>query len=648
MPDPFILSHIRNLPLFERLSNEQIQYISDAFQAITFQPGMLAFQQGQPSAGMMYIVSGRGLFTRINAQGFEEQVGQISAGEYVNEAALFNERIETSSLRIVENTVILLLHRQRFAQFLANRPEIRANLRITAPMGGQRPHMSDLKSMNAASQDGDAPIRSAAVRLFKGQLDDETVLHKFRRHWWAFARYAWIAVIIAAAGLIAAILLGEANPLLATVFFGGGMIGGGLIIIYLYFEWRDDSTIITDHRVVKIWNFLLRMENTVSEVPLERVLEVNVEIPPGDPFARLFNYGTIVVRTAGQVGSIKMDTMPNPQKIQAAVFAQRDRHQEIMKDRQRRGVQDEIQKVLGINVPPAGEQMRTPITTIQKAEQGLFFARTKFLNADGDLVYRKHFTVWFAHIFFPSLVLLVGLGLMASSFISGEWILRGGIGLGVGAFVILIGGVWFYLADWDWRNDVFIVGEQTVTIIRKRPLWLQSEIDRIRLSQIDNVISDVNGFMNNMLNRGEVRVYLIGADAKGGKILGPLHDPQELQAEISRRQATIKTIAQQNESQASREAMADYIAAYHQTVSQGQQGTTPIQPQIGVPQYGAPQQTQPNLIPTQLPHVPQQPTRANPPLPTQNMGDQPPLPPRDGIRPPSVPRIRRDEPDNRE
>jgi len=84
MPDRFVLSQIRALPLFERLSQPQLDLIADAFQTVRYEPGVVVFQQGQPSPGLMLIVSGSGLLTRVNPSGFEETGGRIAAGAYIN------------------------------------------------------------------------------------------------------------------------------------------------------------------------------------------------------------------------------------------------------------------------------------------------------------------------------------------------------------------------------------------------------------------------------------------------------------------------------------------------------------------------------------------------------------------------------------
>lgn len=663
MPDRFIASRIRDLPLFERLTDAQIDQISDAFQAIRYEPGMIVFRQEQASQGLMLIVDGRGVFMRYTPQGVEQPIGQIAAGEFINESALFNEQFESASLRAVETMIVLLLSRGRFAQFLSGKPEIRANLRVPPEWGGstpnsasqppgitpapqqppampsfsqpnlnagffppaqvlQAPHTPPAQTAFAANQihqpspvqptaAASTGMRTSPQRLFKGQRDDEIVLNIFKRHWWAFVRYAWIALVIVIIAFVVAAGVASSSALLAVALIGGGLVVGGVIMAYFYFEWRDDMAVVTDQRVVRIWNNLLRLENSIADLPLDRILEVNSEIPPGDPMARLFNYGTVIVKTAGQGGSIEVDMIPKPTGLQTAIFAQRDRYRDSSVARQRAQVQADIQHAIG--GAPNTAQASSPanlggmMDPQLRTSRGFFLARTRFVNEDGDVVYRKHFTVWLGIILIPLLVVLAGIVIVIVSFTVQETILRGGIGLSIGGLVFVFGCLWVYIADWDWRNDMFIVGDQTVTIIHKRPFWLQNKIEQIRMAQIDNVFSDVSGFIDTLLNRGVVKVFLIGADEKSGKVLGPLFDPQELGGELSRRQQSIKAQRERDDANQNRQAITEYISQYHQIINQP---------------------------PTQA--------QSAPPPPAHAPSSPPPIAPRDGIRPPNIPRARRD------
>ncbi|MDX2162086.1 MAG: cyclic nucleotide-binding domain-containing protein [bacterium] len=674
MADRFVLARIQHLPLFDQLTEAQLEVVSDVFQAVRYEPGMTVFKQGQPSQGLMLIVSGRGVFSRVNPQGFEEQIGMIGAGEYINESALFTDGYESATLFVVESMIVLLLARPRFAQLLNSDPAIRANLRVPPGYGGQPALRSaqpaptaPAPSSPAAPRPASAPTRapapgaplpprasirgtgetarpaqpaappapassqtqvynpgrSAADRLFKGQRDDETIQHIYRRHPWAYLRHTWIGVVIMAIFVVVGLGIIPTSGLLALTLMGVGVIVGGIVIAYLYFEWKDDFAAITDQRVVRVHNQLIQLENTISEIPLDRVLEVNVEVPRGDLLARLFNYGSVMIKTAGASGTIELNLMPDPITVQKNIFHQRDRYRASQTARQRAQVQEDIQRALGMQPStPAAPPVRITGGDLQSS-RGFFFARTRFLNDEGDLVYRKHFTIWLGHVFFPGLIALIGLAIMAAGLLFPEWILRGALGLAIGGGVAGFGAFWFYLADWDWRNDLFILGAQTLTLVRKRPLWLQNEVDTVRLGQVENVMSDVNGFIDNLLNRGVVRVLLLGADPSQAKKLGPLYDPQELQSEISRRQQALKVSSASAEDERNRAAFRDYIATYHQTVSGGQlAGFTPptqaasapgVQPSPGVPTAGQP---------------------AAPPARSTA---------RDGIRPPIVPKARRDE-----
>ena len=147
-------------------------------------------------------------------------------------------------------------------------------------------------------------------------------------------------------------------------------------------------------------------------MPLDQVLEVNTTIPPGDPFARLFQYGTITVKTAGQGVNMMLDMMPHPMSVQSMIFTQRDRFKERNEQRQRDAVRSDMQQALGI-----AELVQSQPTSHHRTARrtiGLPFVRTKFLAANGDLVYRKHSSVWIAHIFLPTLVVLGALVLHVS------------------------------------------------------------------------------------------------------------------------------------------------------------------------------------------------------------------------------------------
>ena len=88
--------------------------------------------------------------------------------------------------------------------------------------------------------------------------------------------------------------------------------------------------------------------------------------------------------------------------------------------------------------------------------------------------------------------------------------------------------------DWDWRNDLYIISDDTITLVHKRPFFLQSLRDQILVERIDNVESLTRGIFAALMKYGDVRMSLVGADEP--KMFHRVSNPQAIQQEISRRQ----------------------------------------------------------------------------------------------------------------
>ena len=594
MADRFIQSHIRQLPLFEQLSPPQIGVLSNIVELLRLEPGVLALQEGQPTQGMLLFVSGRGVITRRAADGTQESAGVVTAGQFIDEDALYIVGVEPFSLHIVESSVVLLIPRAQFVELITQYPEIRTNIRIPT---------------------GVAQSREAAAKLFKGQRNDETVLQVWRRHWWAMARHTWIALLVAFLLFGVALMLAGQAPVLALAAAGLAVIIPGVIVAYLYYDWQDDSVILTDQRVVHIWHRAITFDTSISEIPLGQVLEINTVIPPADVFARMFNYGNVDLKTTGRGINLFLSMMPNPMNIQTMVFTQRDRYRERAEQRQRDVVRTDVQQALGMHyMDDSAQQQSSDGRQERDATIGPPFLRTKFINANGDIVYRKHYSVWITHIFLPVLMIFAALIVLALSVLSPDFPLYGGVGLGIGMFMLVIGALWCYAADWDWRNDLFIVSNESITLIRQRPLWLQNNVEIIRVAQIDNVKSEVSGIFDSMLNRGSVRISLVGSDLAQAKVMDRIYDPQSVQAEISHRQSAIREERQRSDVDQQREIIKEYLQTYHEIQQEAQQPTQAFP-------------TQPTVYPA---------------APREQPTDIPMPPPTDGSRPPRIPRSRPD------
>jgi len=161
------------------------------------------------------------------------------------------------------------------------------------------------------------------------------------------------------------------------------------------------------------------------------------------------------------------------------------------------------------------------------------YLSSRILMSNGDIVFRKHVSVWARHPALPILVILVSLAalLLSAAFISADMRI---VAMPVAFVGLLVGCLAYYWMDWDWRNDLYIISDDTITLVHKRPFFLQSLRDQILVERIDNVESVTSGFFAALMKYGDVRMSLVGADEP--KMFHRVSNPQEIQQEISRRQ----------------------------------------------------------------------------------------------------------------
>lgn len=608
MADPFIINQLQRQPLFARLSEAQLEQVADTAMIAQYTAGQYVFAQGQPTVGAQIFVAGRGALLSSTVQGGASTLGTVETGQIINEAALFNEGVETASLRVLEPTVVLLIPRGPLRALMDRDSALFANLRVLDAEGA----------------------RETRKILFRGQRANETVYRVYRRHWWGYVRYAWLPFLLAAVFLGISLVVEIQTP---GIGLAVACITAGLPIaslLFLLWEWRNDSIVLTNQRLVAINMQAWRLTRSVNGIPLDRIGEVQIDIPGGDVFAHLFGYGTLVVKTTADRGAMSIRFVPDPASVQRTVFEYRDRFKQEDVQEEENVVRAQVAEVLGI--PTGGAPTALPndaddvrLTTQPAGPPGL---RTRFVNQNGAVCHRHHWIKWLRMQLLPAILLIAALVVTVLD-LSGATALPAGLGLSAGFFIFLIWAIWAYLRDWDWRNDLMIIEDNTITFQFKRPLWLQNQVEQVALVQLDNVSSIIGGIFGHLLNVGDISISLVGgATEKWFRTVG---DPEAVQAEVTWRAQRIKERGRERAESDRRQDIAQYLQAYHELASAGQ-GTPPVYPQAAqTTQFGAPAQvTQP--VPFAAPTVPHAPYPTQPAAP----GSPPPagsLPPNLTFRP---------------
>ena len=592
MAEQFIRGHIRNLPLLAQVPSDQLTWLADAFEIVQLRAGTLVFHQGQPAQGLFLLARGHAHLVNVTANG-DQVLGEVRENQYVGEGALFESVNERVSMRVTTDSILLFLDRVKFQQVLLAHPEI-------------RPHLAG----NFPQTAPDAPS------TFRSQRAEEQLLLRQHRHHWAFLRGSILPLIVGIALLVGALFF-VSNPLIRVPMIAAAFILPALWIYYVYVEWRNDFIIITDLRVIRTEKTILSFEEEISEVPIGSVHEVNFVIPPADIFARFFNYGTVFIKTAGESGNMTLTLVPNPQQMQQMLIKDKLNYEQASATRNRDAIAQEIDRVLNPNAPEAQLEFGSSMpggSDRQPASPGGGFLGTRYTDGQGNIVYRKHLSIWVTHIFLPFMGMVAGVVIAGLSLFVTTGNSLGAIGIIPGVAVFVISILWLYWADWDWRNDMMILGDATVRIIHRRPLWLQNENEQFLLTQVDSVSAARDGMLNTLMNRGDVRISLVGDDHP--KMFNGVPNPYGVQDEVSEHRAAVLNRERAGEEQRYRDEIVQYLDVYHERLNESNAQNQPTQ---GYPPPAYP--------PPQPPQMPPSPSPS-------------PAPDRDGPRPPRIPRSR--------
>ena len=537
MRDVHKQSLLAKIPSFARLGSQHLRLLGAALTVHSYRAGEDIFLQDQAADGLLILLSGAAILYQTNADGSQLPLAKVEPYQYFNHDALFADFAAPASLRASNNVTVAKLSGADLSALIQRHPEL-----------------------GAAIGQYQAQAGSAINPRFAEQRDGEEVLIETRRHWWAFLRAAWLPFLIMPAMWIAALLV-QAGAL-SLLIVALSVVLPGAALLYFFAEWRNDSVIVTDQRIIRVERAILAMHRQITQVGLESVQEINFDIPAGDPFARLFRYGNVDIKTAGSQGNLELDLMPRPEQFQKLIIEDRQYFESRKAQRHHDIVRAELQRWLAGDNPELDAEISAgpaddgaPPRPIA-GTNGYFSTTIEMSN--GDIVYRKHISVWLQHTFIPIVItLLAATGLLLTfTVVSPE--LRV-VTFPVAMVALLVGGVAYYWMDWDWRNDLYIISDDTITLVHKRPFFLQNLRDQVLVERIDNVESVTTGLLPAIMKYGDVRMSLVGADDQ--KLFHKVSKPQLIQQEISRRQFQKEARRARYDAMQQRQILGEYLGA---------------------------------------------------------------------------------------
>lgn len=163
------------------------------------------------------------------------------------------------------------------------------------------------------------------AKLFN-QKSYEKVEHVVRRHWVTFLPIIIFLIVLAVLPFgVYLLLVNSLNEYLQNpIYYAAGVLLGSiyylsvLLFFYTYFtEFHLDLWIVTNDRLLDIQQKTL-FARTISEVDLYQIQDITSEIH--GIFPSIFNYGNIILQTAGALPKFTFRSVANPNKLREMIL----------------------------------------------------------------------------------------------------------------------------------------------------------------------------------------------------------------------------------------------------------------------------------------------------------------------------------------
>jgi len=322
---------------------------------------------------------------------------------------------------------------------------------------------------------------------------------------------------------------------------------------WTYLDWTNDFSIITNRRVV-FQERIVFFYDSRQEVPLYAIQVISIDT---DQWGRWFGYGDVPVRS--YAGIITLSKVKAPQQVSDLLDAEWYRARATRTRQEKATIAQMFRQRLSgqASVSPERQPVvpKVESSPLQKLLANFFRVRFEKGNV---ITYRTHWLLLFASIFLPTLSLLVLAGFVFArmigiiNFLTIPVVM--GLALLIGIFIFL----WWLYRYVDWRNDYYVITDDQVMDVYKKPLGLEDK-KVAPLKNIQSVEFSRRGIIGLLFNFGTVSI-LVGETLL---TFDNVFNPAEVQRELFKRIADRDYREKQATISGEQQRIMDMIEIYH-------------------------------------------------------------------------------------
>lgn len=532
---------LSQVPLFSDLTPYELKRYVGLFQPVLVKAGDFVFGNGGPSDAAYIIFDGKiRLLDDVDDDSTCFAIMKI--GDIFGEEALLYDDPRDYSAFAVNDAILLRLDINNFIFILDSLP-----------------NAETLLDVSIAS-------RKLANEVLLPWLHEDEYVHVItRRHPFILFSKLLPPILSAIGVVILAVLIQWVW--LPERFFGWlflliGLPPSALWIIWSYADWRNDYFIVTNKRVVWIEKIMFVYESR-QEAPMRTIMSVGVS---RSRLGSLLGYGDVVVTT--YVGTIRLREIANTETTAKLVETYWKQSDLINRREEAKLMQKKLHEKLNLPLDEEDNTIRTyqpqSEAKINRVKEPSFltwlfsdFIRLRY-EQDGEITYRKHWFILIQHIWL-AILLMIGVFAVGLLRLSGKIsFLPATPFILVTIFSMFVIFLWMLYIFEDWRNDVFMVTDDQIVDLDRKPLGKV----RRRSAPLENILSieyERRGIWGYLFNFGTVFID-VGATKLS---FDHVYHPSKVQEDIFYRMGERLERKRQFELETERERVSEWIASYH-------------------------------------------------------------------------------------
>ncbi len=542
---------LHRAPIFKNFTPEDIRLLAGFVMQVHYHtPHQSIVQAGKHDQHYYILAHGSALQQTVDED--DQVIASMTIGKGVSfgaESLLFGDPAR-ETVETLEPTNWVRIHRLDFQLFLEENPTSKQRLALP----------EDLR-------------HRLEKRIYLGswQREDEEVLSIQRRHWIVLLKRLVKVFLLLFIQLIIASVIRLAtgnwhvwlNVVIAS--FYALPLGAWIALDYL-----NDYHIVTTRRIVHQEKIIFIKERRTS-APIDKIQELSIE---RGMLAKFLRYGNLVIRTAATEGAVIFDYHPHPAEAHDIILKEMTRLKKFGLAEQQGSIQKQLQERLHLGLEERiDERALLDSTHVRKIKRprNLPFIRLLGLQEEpgNRLVWRRH---WFGLVrttlpaFIATLISIFLLVVFAGGSLFSP-LLAGGRAILTIVATIATGASLFWLWwQWeDWENDRYIVSDQLIERISKKPLWFDEQRTSLSVERVQNVDFRRPNPLAYLFDFGDVHIQT--AAAEGLVTFGFVPAPDEVQFEIFHRIRDYQENMEKRRQREQKNDFIDWLDAYHKLVT---------------------------------------------------------------------------------